>query len=129
MNIPDVTEQPEAPTPVACSDLLGVGTRILVRFGFGAEEATIYAAGDGRYGIKLDFGSRELWTLKELQERQYIVLPPKPKKLSWLKRLLTPNTSMSDPEPICASPKDANPKGSLDATVVLGMGSKNQPPR
>jgi len=35
-----------------------------------------------------------------------------------------PNTSMSGPEPICASSKDANPKGSLHAPVVLGMGSK-----
>ena len=29
MKNPDVTEQPEAPTPVACSDLLGLVTELL----------------------------------------------------------------------------------------------------
>jgi len=34
------------------------------------------------------------------------------------------NTSMSDPEPLTPTSKVANPKDSLDAPVVLGMGSK-----
>ena len=35
-----------------------------------------------------------------------------------------PNTSMSDPEQSTDASKVANPKDSLDAPVVLGMGSK-----
>jgi hypothetical protein len=38
--------------------------------------------------------------------------------------LCLPNALVSDPEPVCTASKDANPKGSLEQPVVLGMGSK-----
>jgi hypothetical protein len=96
MNASEKNNKSTGEAAVESSALLGVGTRILVRFGLSAEEGTIFAAGEGRYGVRLDFGSRELWTLEELKERRYIVLPPKPKKLSWLSRLLTPNSALRD---------------------------------
>ena len=81
--------------PTACSGL-SVGTRLMLTFGHGATHATVVAVMNGRYGVTLACRRNDLdiYTLEELEQHKYIVLPQKPKKQSWLGKLLAPNDKL-----------------------------------
>jgi hypothetical protein len=72
---------------VSSTDWLGAGARLLLEWGGTAREAVITAEGKGRYHVKMDWGGAAIMTRQQLEERRYIPLPPKPKRVSWMKRL------------------------------------------
>lgn len=71
--------------PISHPKTLAVGTRIAVQFGDDAEIGTILYAGNGRHVVSLGMYGNYIWTMRHLEMRQYIILPPKQK--GWIARL------------------------------------------
>ena len=80
-------------SPVKSAPLLDIGTRFVANCGPSASTAKVFAAASGRVAVRWSFGHEEIYTLKELESRLLIILPPR--KPGFWKRLFTSNKKVS----------------------------------
>ncbi len=62
-------------------DRLIPGTRLLLQWGGNARPAVIVARDRGRYAVKIDCGPTEVMDVADLNERKFMVMPPRPPTL------------------------------------------------